>query len=72
MLKPLLTRIHREFNVSVAEMGFLDKRSESVIACAMVGNDGAHLERSLKVVLNWIESQYPAGQVYEDQIEIII
>ena len=72
MLKPLLTRIHREFNVSVAEMGFLDNRSESVIACAMVGNESAHLERSLKVVLNWIESQYPAGQVYEDQIEIII
>jgi uncharacterized protein len=71
LLKPLMTRIHREFNVSVAEMGFQDMRSETMIACGLVGNDGSHLQRSLEVILKWIENRYPAGQVYDNKIEII-
>ncbi|MFC2065441.1 DUF503 domain-containing protein [Chloroflexota bacterium] len=69
LLKPLKTRLHREFNVSVAEMGYQDKRSETVIACAMIGNDTAHLQRSLSVVLKWIESHFPMGQVYDNSFE---
>ena len=71
MLKPLLTRLHREFNVSVSEMGCQDKRSETVIECAMIGNDNAQLQRSLAAVLKWIESHYPAGQVYDNEFEYI-
>jgi uncharacterized protein YlxP (DUF503 family) len=71
LLKPLQNRLHREFNVSVAEMDFQDLRSDTMIAVAMIGNDKAHLERSLDSILNWVESQYPAGQVYDNQIEII-
>ncbi|HEX7542302.1 MAG TPA: DUF503 domain-containing protein, partial [Anaerolineales bacterium] len=44
-LKPLLTRLHREFNVSVAEMDLQDKWQESVIACGMVNSDKAHIHR---------------------------
>ena len=38
-IKPLIARLHREFNVSVAEMDLQDKWQESVIGCAMIGND---------------------------------
>jgi hypothetical protein len=34
-IKPLIARLHREFNVSVAEMGLQDKWQEAVIVCAM-------------------------------------
>ncbi len=43
-IKPLIARLHREFNVSVAEMDLQDKWQEAVITCAMVGNERGHLE----------------------------
>ena len=70
-LKPLLARLQREFNISVAEMGLQDKWFESIIACAMIGNDAAHLQRSLMTILNWIKTNWRDGQVYNDGIEII-
>ena len=42
-LKPLISRLHREFNVSVAEMDLQDKWQEAVIACAMVNSDAVIL-----------------------------
>ncbi|HBG74626.1 MAG: hypothetical protein A2X25_11380 [Chloroflexi bacterium GWB2_49_20] len=70
-LKPLLVHLHREFNISVAEMGLQDKWSEAIIACAMLGNDAAHLQRSLATIQKWIEANWRDGQVYGDVIEII-
>jgi uncharacterized protein YlxP (DUF503 family) len=35
-IKPLMSRLRREFNVSVAEMDRQDKWSEAVIACAAI------------------------------------
>ncbi|HEY5269665.1 MAG TPA: DUF503 domain-containing protein [Anaerolineales bacterium] len=70
-LKPLLARLHREFNVSVAEMGLQDKWQESVIACGMVGNDRIHLEQSLQTVAHWMESHWPDTPVMDEKIELI-
>ena len=38
-IQPLIHRLQREFNVSVAEMALQDKWQESVITCGMVGVD---------------------------------
>jgi uncharacterized protein YlxP (DUF503 family) len=70
-LKPLLARLHREFNVSVAEMGLQDKWQESVIACGMVNSDKAHIHRSLQAVISWVEKNWPDVQVFEDHIELL-
>ena len=42
-IKPLLARLHRQFNLSVAELGLQDKWQETIISCGMVGNDKIHL-----------------------------
>ena len=70
-LKPLLTRLHREFNISVAEMGQQDKWSKSIISCAMLGNDSAHLQRSLEYIQKWVEANWRDGMVVDNHIEII-
>lgn len=70
-LKPLLNRLHREFNVSVAEMGRQDMWQEAVIACALVNSDGAQVQRSLQTVLKWVEGNWPDGDVIDEKIEII-
>ncbi|MDO9066592.1 MAG: DUF503 domain-containing protein [Anaerolineales bacterium] len=70
-LKPLLARLHRQFNVSAAEMGLQDKWQEAVIACGMVNSDKAHIQRSLQVVIGWVEKNWPDVQVFEEYIELL-
>ena len=70
-LKPLLARLHREFNISVAEIGQQDKWSNSIISCAMIGNDSAHLQRSLETIQKWVETNYRDDMVVDNHIEII-
>ncbi|HTX79465.1 MAG TPA: DUF503 domain-containing protein [Longilinea sp.] len=69
-IKPLIARLHREFNVSAAEMDAQDSWQQAVIACAMVGNDAAHLERSLQNIAKWVSGNWPDGDVIDQQLEI--
>jgi len=69
-LKPLLNRIHREFNVSVAEMDRQDMWQEAVIACALVSSDAAQAQRSLQRVAHWVEGNWPDGDVIDEKIEM--
>jgi len=70
-LKPLLARLHRQFNISAAEMDLQDKWQEAVVTCGMVGNDRAHLERSLQAIVPWVENNWQDMQVIEEKMEII-
>lgn len=70
-LKPLLARLRKEFNISVAEMDHLDAWSESVIACAQVSNDNRHTQRILQKVVNWIEKYWPDVELIDESIEML-
>ncbi|MGB8214794.1 MAG: DUF503 domain-containing protein [Anaerolineales bacterium] len=70
-IKPLLARLHRQFNISAAEMDLQDKWQETVIACGMVGNDRVHLEQSLQAIGRWMESNWLDLQVMDEKIELI-
>ena len=69
-LKPLLARLQREFNISAAEVDFLDSWQESVIACALVSNDQAFAQRALQKVALWVEEHWPDVEIIDDQIEV--
>ena len=70
-LKPLLARLHREFNISVAEIDHHDVWQSAVIACALVSNSAKHSHRALQSVVEWVESYWPDVTVVDDHIEII-
>jgi uncharacterized protein YlxP (DUF503 family) len=70
-LKPLLARLHREFNISTAEMDLQDKWQVATIACAMVGKDATHLQSALETVRRWVEANWSDGDVMDTRIEII-
>jgi hypothetical protein len=70
-IKPLLARLRREFNISVAEMDYLDAWQESLIACVLVSNDHRVAQSSLQHISNWIEDNWPDIYVAADQIEIL-
>jgi uncharacterized protein YlxP (DUF503 family) len=71
-IKPLISRLRREFNVSVAEMDLQDKWDEAVIVCAMIGNDHAFLQSALGSVAKWVEGHWTDGDVWDTKIEIIM
>ncbi len=70
-LKPLLTRLHREFNVSVAELDLNDIWQSTVIGCALVSNDKAQAQRTLQVVSAWVEKNWYDMTIVDENIEII-
>jgi hypothetical protein len=70
-LKPLLARLHREFNVSAAEVEALDTWRSAVVACALVGNDAAYVQRALQSVVAWVDENWPDVIVEADRIEVI-
>lgn len=70
-IKPLISRLHREFNISVAETDLQDQWQEAVIVCAMVGNEHAYLESALQNVARWVESHWTDGDIINQRIEII-
>jgi hypothetical protein len=70
-LKPLLIRLQREFNLSVAELDFQDRWQEALIGCVYLSNEGAHTQRVLQKVVTWIENHYPHLPVIQERIELI-
>lgn len=70
-IRPLLARLHREFNVSVAEIDHHDTWQNAVIACALVSNDNGHTQRTLQRVLRWIERSWPDVEVIDEHVELL-
>jgi uncharacterized protein YlxP (DUF503 family) len=69
-LKPLLTSLHREFNISAAEIDQHDNHQLSSIACVVVSNDARHGQRVLTKIPSWIESRRPDIDVIDSEITI--
>jgi hypothetical protein len=70
-LKPLLARLHREFNVAAAEVGLNDDWESAVIGLAAIGNDRAHVDSVLQRAANWVENSHLDWQLVDYQIEIL-
>jgi uncharacterized protein YlxP (DUF503 family) len=71
LVKPILSRLHKEFNISTAEVGHLDSWQESIIACTQASNDKAHTQRVLQTIVEYFEKNWPDLLVIEHHIEII-
>ncbi len=70
-IKPLLTRLHREFNISAAEIDYQDQWQNAMIGCTLVSNDVKYIERKLRKVVAWIEKHHPHLFIVEEYIELI-
>ncbi|TFH33710.1 MAG: DUF503 domain-containing protein [Anaerolineales bacterium] len=71
LLKPLLSRLHREFNISAAEIDQHDHHRSAFIACAIVSNDVKHIQRVLEKIPDWIENHRPDLQVVDQQFTLL-
>jgi len=70
-IKPLLSRLHREFNVSVAELDRMDKWDETIIGCVLISNDHQFSHNALQAIPHWLNKNWPEIMLVDDHIEII-
>lgn len=70
-VRPILVRLHREFNVSAAEVDLLDAHQETVIACVLASNEASHIRQALEHVLEFLEAHWPDEPVLDHTIEIL-
>ena len=69
-LKPLLTRLRREFNVATAEVGYNDMWQTAEVALVTVANnDPGYVDRFLEKVVEWVRTHRPDLQVVDWHIE---
>lgn len=70
-LVPLIKRLQREFNLSVAELDHLDAWQSSVVGCVTISNDAKRNHRYLTKVIRWVETNRPDIEIVDDRIETI-
>jgi uncharacterized protein len=58
-IKSMKDKIRQKFNVSVSEVGELDKWQLACLAFAMTGNDHKFIDASLQSIPDYIEANYP-------------
>ena len=71
VLKPLVVRMRREFNVSVAEVGEQDRWRSATLGVAAVSNDQAYVHGLFEMLVAWVESSHLAVEVVDWQIEFV-
>ncbi len=69
-IKPIISRLHKEFNVSVAEIDRLDAWHESVIGCAWISNDRSVALSSLEKVVDFVETHFPGVDLFDERYEV--
>jgi uncharacterized protein YlxP (DUF503 family) len=68
-IKPLLIRLHKEFNVSVSEVGFQDKSDNARIACCIICSDDAPIQQTFNQIVRFMESRFPEIRIESHSVE---
>jgi len=71
VLKSMISRLRREFNVSVAEVDLHDVWQSAVIGVVCVSNRQNHAHGLLVQVVKWIERQRLDVQLVDYSIEML-
>lgn len=70
LLKGLIAKVKREFNVSIAEVGNLNDRRRAELGVAIVSNDGELNDRILAKVVELL-SREPEVLVEDYELELL-
>ncbi|NDJ54541.1 MAG: DUF503 domain-containing protein [Chloroflexi bacterium] len=71
VLKGLINRLHKEFNIACAEVEFHDVWQSSGIGIAVISTSTKHAKAVIDNVVNWIELNRPDLSVIDYSMEIL-
>ncbi len=69
IVKSIVAKVQKRFNVSVSEVGSNDKWQMVELGISSVGNDKRFVNSSLDNILSYVDSLY-LGEIIESDIEI--
>ena len=71
LLKSLLARLHKEFNVTAAEVDLHDAWQSTTLGVAIVSTSAIHAQNLLNNLVEWLEIHRPDLEVVDHYVEII-
>jgi hypothetical protein len=71
VLKSTISRLRREFNISVAEVDLHDTWQSAVLGVVCVSNERSHAHGLLEQVVRWIERHRLDVQLVDYSIEML-
>jgi uncharacterized protein YlxP (DUF503 family) len=71
LLKSLLARLHKEFNVTAAEVDLHDAWQSTTIGVVTVSTSAVHAQNLLNNVVRWLETTRPDLEVVDHYVELI-
>lgn len=71
IIKSLLARLRKQFNVAVAEIAYQDVWQSSKIGISTISNSALHNEKMLQTVLRWLEDNYPDVLITHQETELL-
>ena len=71
VVKSIVTRVGREFNVSIAEVEAQDLWQRAVLGVACVSSSGSYAHGQLERVVQWIEINRPDVELLDYRIELL-
>ena len=63
ILKPLLHKLHKEFNVSAAEVEKNESWNKAIVGCALISNEKQFAESCLAKIPDFITKYFPAVDI---------
>jgi uncharacterized protein YlxP (DUF503 family) len=70
-LKSIISRLHSQYNVSVAEVDDHDLWQLATLGIACVSNHDQHVDEILSKVMHFIVQNYPEVEIVDHEIEIL-
>ena len=71
IVKSVVTRVSREFNVSIAEVDAQDLWQRAVLGVTCVSNSAGYAHGQLERVVQWIETNRPDVELLAYHIELL-
>jgi uncharacterized protein YlxP (DUF503 family) len=70
VVKSIVAKVHKKFNVSIAEVGSNDKWQMVELGISAVGNDRRFVNSALDNILSFLDSLY-LGEIIDSSMEIV-
>jgi uncharacterized protein YlxP (DUF503 family) len=71
LIKPILARLPREFNVATAELDLQDVWQDSILGCVTISSDAGQNQRLLQQVVEFTQRSWPNLLLVDQRIELI-
>jgi uncharacterized protein len=71
-IKPIITRLHKAFNISVSEVDHHDLWQSCQLLVTCGGGEGTYVEKTLSHVIRYYESHWPDLPLTDETLEIMI